>query len=456
MPSSKSNASLIRVEDSGDWKLREWWFPPISSSDSSNRMNFMAIPDKQTVILPKKYSSCDRAAEDLLIRDLKASCWEQGCELSTHERTGQTGGRSLTFRLRMRCANHTKKRGGCRFQFTLLWNIEKQQWSYTANHTKLQHSSSCLPFVTGAVSVAPTICTPARSRPKVDKTKARSLASQRAFLEIQSTEAKSRKRPAACIPRKDDAGIRRCFDLKRSSKTTLDPSALAKQLHSQSKKKRMDDPSGDEATASCMKSMDFLSAPSISLDSAAAAAKSTKQDPSKGDDCHRITLSLLAEQHLLASFRTSQPSSVLQSTHESSFERIFPDDLSLCLQQEYAQQALLEDAQATSVPPSSSLTTPVVMDTTMEALPPMNEIMARFEGESDDSEVQEWLSPSDNNNYSSTSSGANDLVSSIQDNPQLVAESEARSQAEQLLARDEPSSLPFLWDMDLPWSAPSA
>ncbi|KAL7559960.1 hypothetical protein ACA910_008197 [Epithemia clementina (nom. ined.)] len=104
-------------------------------------------------ILPRElYASCDRETESALIRDLKACCWEQqGFELSTQERTGQTARRSLTLRLRLRCANHTKKRGSCPFRFTVFWNVSQQFWYFCPPVTdeevsRFCHAPTCVPY----------------------------------------------------------------------------------------------------------------------------------------------------------------------------------------------------------------------------------------------------------------------------------------------------------------------
>lgn len=137
----------LEYDESGNWKFCELWFPPQHRINGTDMMpiNLMAVQDRY--LLPKSLYE-DRSMEMELIGDLKQACWEMGCCVSTQERTGQTARRSLNLRLRMRCANHTLKRGSCKFQFTLFWNVPQQVWYYTPPQepSKLFHSSSCLPL----------------------------------------------------------------------------------------------------------------------------------------------------------------------------------------------------------------------------------------------------------------------------------------------------------------------
>mmetsp|Transcript_22831 Transcript_22831/g.63483 ORF Transcript_22831/g.63483 Transcript_22831/m.63483 type:complete len:275 (-) Transcript_22831:74-898(-) len=159
-------SNIVRDERNGTWSNRQVWFPLPSSSSTPEEatttsptaglphssFDFMTVREKQTVVFPTGlYPSCARDVEDALIRDLKRAFWRQGgCELSTQERTGQTAGRALTLRLRLRCANHTAKRGKCPFSLTVLWHLERRHWYYTAptaKKNKLKHAATCAPFL---------------------------------------------------------------------------------------------------------------------------------------------------------------------------------------------------------------------------------------------------------------------------------------------------------------------
>lgn len=208
--------------------MSELWFPP--SSRGFRSMNIMAprmddaIQENKSggdasnkkctspsyYVLPTSlYGTCDRETESALIRDLKTCCWEQqGFELSTQERTGQTARRLLTLRLRMRCANHTKKRGSCPFRFTVFWNVTQEYWYFCPPSTENQmksfsHACTCVPHwvnstTTTAMGPPPSPCVSSPDKP-IDNaapfSPTCSIASvAREYLENEKTQSEIQKK----------------------------------------------------------------------------------------------------------------------------------------------------------------------------------------------------------------------------------------------------------------------
>uniref|UniRef100_A0A7S2YR84 Uncharacterized protein n=1 Tax=Entomoneis paludosa TaxID=265537 RepID=A0A7S2YR84_9STRA len=415
----------------GAWTCRQILFPvqdPDASNTKITKVNLLAVPEKQEVAFPRQlYPAGDRDNENALIRDLQTAFWEQGyCELSTQERTGQTAGRSSTLRLRLRCANHTKKRGKCPFQFTVFWHLQRREWFYaapTAQKNKLKHAASCVPFwhgnnngpmpslpvlppqqhpvMPGMVSLAPVFPTATGSNHWVAPKREDSFLSQ-AQQRDSLVMAQQRGTPTT-ETNKDDpelqfknpkqpavVAISEAFT--RSTPQTPIPSLSINtdrsEIHPpmvQSTNNTHNLPavarSSPVVVSSVQERMEKtpkMPSSTISLTSAAAAATAAQQQanpqgmalaseasgvtgkqmggPSsemekpvdamaKSASQDRITLASVVEKNREAAALLAQQ----QTPPPLTMKRIFSDDFSIYLQhQEHVQQALLEDAQASS------------------------------------------------------------------------------------------------------------
>ena len=255
------------TNDGGCNRMTELWFPP-RSRFSRYSTNILALPQqaasnchttqKPTVHVPESnnknlqyhilptdlYGSCDRETESALIRDLKTSVWEQhGFELSTQERTGQTARRCLTLRLRMRCANHTKKRGCCPFRFTVFWNVKEEFWYFcppvtTEEHLRFFcHAPTCLPYwisgSTTTVASAPSnslSCSPPRTvslplRGITTKIRESTTNNADSIHEKVHTEKVSTKNERLSLKNKSLVELLRERDPTATSSSMSDPSA---------------------------------------------------------------------------------------------------------------------------------------------------------------------------------------------------------------------------------------
>ena len=407
--------------DGGCIRMTELWFPP-RSRFSRYSTNIMALPQqaashchttqKATVHVPESnnknlqyhilptdlYGSCDRETESALIRDLKTSVWEQhGFELSTQERTGQTARRCLTLRLRMRCANHTKRRGCCPFRFTVLWNVKEEFWYFcppvtTEEHLRFFcHAPTCLPYwisgSTTTVATAPSnslLCSPPRtmSLPLCGiTTKARESTTKNAdtIHEKVHAEKVSTKNERLSLKRKSLVELLRERDPTATSSSRSDPSAKATTV--------IDSSAMDAATLTLMTAA--TQQRYFGMTTPVLWTRGNTQPPSHFISSPRPTLSQKKQQQQqnVLSVQTS-PQLARTSTHnapQSMIASMYPRTKANSFPSTLDESLIALKSSSTAAPPSTThvqLTSPTWVGTNSCSMPKVSTLAAKTRNDS--------------------------------------------------------------------------
>jgi len=534
-------SNIVRDERNGTWYNRQVWFPLPSSSSTPEEatttsptaglphssFDFMTVREKQTVVFPTGlYPSCARDVEDALIRDLKRAFWRQGgCELSTQERTGQTAGRALTLRLRLRCANHTAKRGKCPFSLTVLWHLERRHWYYTAptaKKNKLKHAATCAPFLNTndwqqqqqqqQKQQDSTFCraTARASAVQTESSKGNSARSERgnytssalggirdscsevvtaatAALEYNRKQAllslhTSTNQTFTTTVQSSKTFYPTCFDGGGGKSSNQKEKAIVPRNACVATSKNPSISSLHHAAAQPRENQDAFSADPSRI----APKRNKKGEPAAADE-YRITLASAVaannkQQQMEQQQQQEQQEQQEQSpSTEISFDgiqssrslcdmgRIFSDDLSQCFEQDLVQQALLEDAQSRSnvgtalffAEEAESKPTEPLLETT----DPLFEMAARLDDGSQDAfdASRTEREPLEESRKSFKRSRSNLSSSSLEDQQQrqrqdanTCADPTASSSQRRSTSTPPPPSDMISWDLDFPFSAPSA